>query len=125
MTFDIRRVTPVLRMYDVDRTKAFYGDYLGCTVDWEDGTPDGPMYLQLSRGAFVLHLSSHHGDGTPGGVVLVEVTGIRELHAELHSKGYRFMNPGIDDGPAPGMRCVDVIDPASNSIRFFERDAPT
>ena len=59
--------------------------------------------MQVSRGPLVLHLSSHHGDGTPGGAVLVEVTGIKELHDELHTKDYRFMNPGIEPGPVENM----------------------
>lgn len=122
MAIELRQVTPVLRMYDVDRSKAFYVDYLGCTVDWEDGDATaGPVYLQVSRGPLVLHLSSHHGDGTPGTVVLVEMTGIEELVESLHATGYGFMNPGIDDGPGPNMRSTSVIDPASNVIRFFER----
>jgi catechol 2,3-dioxygenase-like lactoylglutathione lyase family enzyme len=124
MAIELRQVHPVLRMYDVERTKAFYVDYLGCAVDWEDGdASSGPVYLQVSRGPLALHLSSHHGDGTPGSVVLVEVTGIEELVASLHATGYGFMRPGLDDGPAPGMRSTEVIDPASNRIRFFERPA--
>jgi Glyoxalase superfamily protein len=76
----------------------------GCTVDWEEGDPpETPAYLQVSRGPLVLHLSAHHGDGTPGGVVLVEVRGIRELHEELHGKGYQFMNPGLEPGPGEHM----------------------
>ena len=68
----------------------------------------------------MLHLSSHHGDGTPGGVVLVEVTGIKELHDELHTKDYRFMNPGIEPGPVENMLSMELIDPFSNLVRFFE-----
>jgi Glyoxalase superfamily protein len=41
---------------------------------------------RLLRGPLVLHLSSHHDDGTPGDVVLVEVTGIKELHEELQPR---------------------------------------
>jgi len=118
---DVVAVRPVLRFFDEAVTKAFYVDWLGFSVDWEDAAEGGPRYLQVSRADLVLHLSSHHGDGTPGAVVLVEVTGVRELHAELQAKGYRFMNPGIGDGPAPGMISTEVIDPASNRLRFFER----
>lgn len=110
-------------MYDIERTKAFYLDFLGCALDFEDGDPDGPVYMQVSRGPLVLHLSSHHGDGTPGSVVLVEISGMDELIAGLHATGYPFMHPGIDDGPGPGMRSTELIDPASNLIRFFERPA--
>jgi ribosomal-protein-alanine N-acetyltransferase len=117
----VSRVVPILRMFDVEATKQFYVDYLGCTIDWEDGAEEaGPNYLQVSRGGLVLHLSSHHGDGTPGTAVLVYTDGVAELHAELHGKGYPYMNPGLGDGPVPGSREMAVIDPSSNVIRFFE-----
>jgi hypothetical protein len=116
------QITPVLRIFDVPLAKSFYVDYVGCAVDWQDGDESsGPVYMQVSRGSMVIHLSTHHGDGTPGGVVLVEVRGIKDLHSELHSKGYAFMNPGLDPGPGERMLSVTVIDPFSNIIRFFER----
>ena len=119
---EILGVTPVLRIFDVALATAFYVDYLGCAVDWQEGDPpDSPVYMQVSRGPLVLHLSSHHGDGTPGGVVLVEVRGLAELHAELHGRGYRFMNPGLDPGPGERMLSTELIDPFANLIRFFER----
>jgi catechol 2,3-dioxygenase-like lactoylglutathione lyase family enzyme len=30
-------VVPILRMFDLPATLRFYRDYLGCTVDWQDG----------------------------------------------------------------------------------------
>ena len=112
-------VIPTLRMHDVAVAKRFYVEWLGCALDWEDGSEDGPVYLQVSRPGLLLHLSSHHDDGTPGTVVLVEVTGIEALHAELTARPYAFFNPGI--GPHPAGRVMEVIDPSSNRLRFFER----
>ena len=66
-----------------------------------------------------LHLSSYSDDGTPGTVVLVVVHDLDELHAELHGRDYPFANPGIEPGPGGG-RELQVIDPASNRIRFYE-----
>lgn len=111
---------PILRMTDVAATTRFYVDYLGFRLDWQDGEGDGPVYLQVSRGDAVLHVSSHHDDGTPGTAVLVELRGLDALHAELRAKRYPFFNAGIGDGPAGG-REMTVIDPASNRVRFFER----
>jgi len=74
---------PILRMHDVDAARRFYVDYLGCSVDWRDGEGDHPVYMQVSRGTLVLHLSSHHGDGTAGAAVLIEIRGLDDLHAEL------------------------------------------
>lgn len=115
-------VVPILRMFDVPATLRFYRDYLGCTVDWQDGDGVGPTYLQVSRGALVLHLSSHHDDGTPGGAVLVEATGLADLHAELRAKGYRFLNPALEAGELGHE--MTLIDPASNRLRLLERAAP-
>jgi hypothetical protein len=70
----------------------------------------------------VLNLSTHHGDGTPGGVVLVEISDIKGFHRELHSKDYPFMNPGLDEGPGEKMLSTELIDPSGNLIRSFERD---
>jgi catechol 2,3-dioxygenase-like lactoylglutathione lyase family enzyme len=112
-------VVPILRMYDVAATIRFYVDYLGCSLDSQDGDGDRPVYLQVSRGGMRLHLSSHHDDGTPGTAVLVVVGNLDALHAELHQRGYPFLNPGIGPGPGNG-REMQLIDPASNRIRFYE-----
>src|SRR5258708_31129722 len=79
-------VVPVLRMYDVRATIRFYTEYLGCSLDWQDGEGDRPVYLQVSRDGMRLHLSSHHDDGTPGTAVLVVVRNLDALHAELHKR---------------------------------------
>ena len=112
-------VVPILRMFDVAAAKRFYLDYVGCTLDWQYGEGDQPVYMQVSRGDLVLHLSSNHDDGTPGSAVLIETRLVAELHAELHAKDYPFLNPGIE--PAPGGREMQLIDPFSNRLRFFER----
>lgn len=77
----------------------------------------------MSRGPLRLHLSSHHDDGTPGTVVVVEVRDVRALVAQLHERDYPFMNPGLEEGPGPNMLSTQVIDPSSNRIRFFQRNA--
>ncbi|MFL5922910.1 MAG: glyoxalase superfamily protein [Gaiellaceae bacterium] len=111
---------PILRMFDLQATRRFYVDYLGCTLDWQEGGGgDCPAFMQVSRGPLVLNLSSHHGDGTPGGVVLVFVDEVEALHKELHAKDYPFMKPGIE--PHGSGREMVLLDPASNQIRFFER----
>lgn len=60
----------MLRIFDLDRAREFYVDWLGFTVDWEHRFDDtAPLYMQVSRDEVVLHLSEHSGDGTPGTVV--------------------------------------------------------
>ena len=54
--------------------------------------------------------------------MLVEIRGVDALHAELREKGYPFLNPGVGPGPGGG-REMQLIDPASNRLRFYERPA--
>ena len=118
-TIEVSALVPILRMFDVEATLRFYVEYLGCTLDWQDGGGDAPVYLQVSRGGLRLHLSSHHDDGTPGTAVLAVTRGLDALHAELRTREYPFLNPGIEPGPGSGREMV-LIDPASNRIRFYE-----
>jgi ribosomal-protein-alanine N-acetyltransferase len=122
MSVSFGPVVPILRMFDLGLTTAFYCGYLGCQIDWQDGAEGGPVYLQVSRGELVLHLSSHHDDGTPGGAVLIETRDVSTLHEELHATGYQHMLPGIE--PHGRGKEMVLIDPASNRLRFFERTSP-
>ena len=120
MRFD--RVIPVLRIFDVGKAKEFYVDYLGMTIDWEHRfEPQFPLYMQVSRGGLVLHLSEHHGDGTPGSVVTVDTAEVASLHAELRSKQYRHLNPGLETDEI-GTHLF-LLDPFGNTLRFNERPA--
>lgn len=124
MVFTAQAVVPILRIFDESRARDFYIGYLGCVVDWEHRfAADAPLYMQVSRGGLKLHLSAHHGDGTPGHVVYVAVTGVRELHAELQAKDYPYLAPGLDDSPgdADGGVCLTLLDPFGNCLRLDER----
>ncbi len=116
------RVIPVLRIFDTDKAKEFYVTYLGMTVDWEHRFEPGlPLYMHVSRGGLALHLSEHHGDGTPGTVVYVDTTGVADLHAELQTKAYAHLNPGLETDEM-GIHLV-VLDPFGNTLRFNQRPA--
>nr|WP_266364504.1 glyoxalase superfamily protein [Tellurirhabdus rosea] len=65
-------VTPILRIFDYAKTKEFYVDFLGFTIDWEHRFEENmPVYLSVSSGPVTLHLSEHHGDGSPGARVRI------------------------------------------------------
>ncbi len=120
MELSFERVVPVLRIFDVDKAREFYVDYLGFTVDWEHRFDEGlPLYMQVSRGSLVLHLSEHHGDGTPGSVVYVDTQGVRAYHAELRSKEYRYLRPGIKVDEIG--TCLSLLDPFGNMLRLNEK----
>ena len=111
---------PIFRMFDIEKAKEFYVDYLGFTVDWEHHFEENtPAYMQVSRAGLTLHLSEHHGDACPGSTVFVWMTGIVELHREITSKGYKYLRPGIET-TFYDSKAVEVIDPFGNRIRFNE-----
>jgi catechol 2,3-dioxygenase-like lactoylglutathione lyase family enzyme len=121
MPLMIQRVVPVFRIFDLEKAGDFYIGFLGFSLDWEHRLDaDSPVYCQISREAFQLHLSEHHGDGTPGGVVFVQMKGLDAYHKEITAKRYRYLRPGIEDRPW-GMREMTVIDHFSNRIRFSEK----
>jgi catechol 2,3-dioxygenase-like lactoylglutathione lyase family enzyme len=123
MAESVQRVVPVFRVFDLEKARGFYLGFLGFALDWEHRFEPGmPLYMQVSRGAFQLHLSEHHGDGTPGSVVLVQMQGLDGFHREIMGKDYRYMRPGIEEQPW-GMREMTVTDPFGNGIRFSEKTA--
>lgn len=111
---------PILRIFSVEKAKEFYVDYLGFSVDWEHRfDARSPIYMQITRRGLTLHLSEHHGDGCPGSTVFVWMTGIEEYHQELTGKNYNYLRPGIET-MFYDAKCVEVIDPFGNRIRFNE-----
>ncbi|KAM4054677.1 hypothetical protein HRG_005500 [Hirsutella rhossiliensis] len=123
MNIEFHSVIPILRIFDIAKADEFYLDYLGFRVDWDHRFDEkAPLYRQISRGGLRLHLSEHHGDGSPGVQVRVMMGGLTEYHAELAATEYRYMRPGIEEGPAPGSREMGVIDPFGNQIKFCQDD---
>ena len=114
------RVTPILRILDLAKADEFYLDFLGLTVDWDHRFDENaPLYRQVSRGDLILHLSEHHGDGTPGARVRVAMRDVADFQAELLAKAYRYMRPGLERTPWKTLE-TGVIDPFGNHIRFYE-----
>ncbi len=113
-------VTPILRMFDIAKAREFYLGFLGFEVLFEHRFDDGaPLYMAVSRDGCELHLSEHHGDGSPGISVRVEVEDIAALHRELIGKAYRYARPGLEETPW-GTREISVADPFGNRLHFFE-----
>jgi len=120
MPIQMLRTIPILRIFDIDKAKAFYVDFLGFQIDWEHRFDESsPLYRQVSRAGLTLHLSEHHGDACPGSTVFVWMQGINEFHSEITGKGYRYLRPGVEE-TFYGARCMEVIDPFGNRIRFNE-----
>ena len=113
-------VVPILRMFDVEKAREFYVGFLGFTWDWQHQFEPGlPVYAQVSRAGLALHLSEHHGDGSPGAAVMIHMQGIEAFHAELLAKKYRYARPGLETQPWKA-RTVTVTDPFANRLTFSE-----
>jgi hypothetical protein len=121
MTIDFQRTVPIFRIFSLEKAREFYLDFLGFKVEWEHRfEPDAPVFMQISRGGFAINLSEHHGDGTPGSIVYVYMTGVKALHRELIDKNYRHNRPGLQQQEW-GMTELTVTDPFNNRITFGER----
>ena len=115
--------TPILRIFDEARAREFYVGFLGFKIDWEHRFEPGlPLYLQVSRGGCVLHLSEHHGDCSPGAAMRIETADLDGLLAELLAKAYKFARPGIEETPW-GSRDLSVKDPFGNRLTFTSSSA--
>ncbi|SDY00462.1 glyoxalase superfamily protein [Citreimonas salinaria] len=110
---------PIFRSYDEAKARDFYIDWLGFEVSFEHRfAPELPLYMGVQRAGFVLHLSEHHGDATPGSTAFVRMTGIEDFHDEILARPNRNNRPGLDRMPW-GLQ-VEVTDPFGNRIRFCE-----
>ena len=120
MAIKLLRSIPILRIFSVEKAREFYLDYLGFSVDFEHRFHENaPLFMGVSRGGLQIFLSEHHGDGTPGTYVRVDVVGLDELHAELGAKRYKYMNPAIQEQEW-GQRELTVYDPFGNRLIFSE-----
>jgi len=114
------KAIPILRIFNVEKAKEFYLNYLGFKLDWEHRFEPGfPVYMQVTRGDLVLHLSEHHGDACPGAAVFVKMKGIDAFHRELTEKQYDYLRPGIETTEY-NAKLITVLDPFGNKIRFNE-----
>ncbi len=114
-------IVPVLRIFDINKTKEFYVDWLGFTIDWEHRFGENfPLYMQVSKGNIKLHLSEHHGDCCPGAKVMIQVSGgVADYQASLAAKDYRYYKPGLEKRPWGSLE-MGVTDPFGNRLIFTE-----
>lgn len=111
---------PIIRIFDETKAKEFYLDFLGMSLDWEHRfEEDYPIYMQVSRGDLIFHLSEHSGDCSPGSKTFVNTDDIEGLYQEVNSKDYRYSRPKIKKA-AWGDKVFEVTDPFSNRILFNE-----
>ncbi len=112
------KVIPVLRIFDLDKAREFYIDWLGFKIDWQHRYGDDfPVYMQVSRGDIILHLTEHHGDACPGAKVFIRFPDLIAYHTDLLARKYKYNRPGLEDAPW-NAKAMEVSDPFGNRIVF-------
>ncbi|MRX51409.1 VOC family protein [Paracoccus sp. S-4012] len=115
----ITETAPVLRIFDEALARGFYLDFLGFTVTFEHRFhPGAPLYLGITLGGAVLHLSGHYGDASPGATVLLRCAGLGNFQQALLARDHPHCRPGIEQ--QPWGREMTVTDPFGNRLRFLE-----
>ena len=117
-------ITPILRIFDVDKAVEFYVNWLGFKIDWEHEFEPGttPKYIQVSLRDIILHLSEHHGDASPGSHVQInDFKDLKAYQKGLIDKKYKYGRPGLK---VPEWNkneiTMTVHDPFGNKISFSE-----
>lgn len=112
-----QRATPVLKVADYPRARAFYEDVLGYTVVEEGGDP--ARFGIFERGRSVLFVDAWNGPPTPvpgAWDAYIHVTGIDALCASLGAAGAPITRQ--PETTVYGMREFEVTDPDGNVICF-------
>lgn len=110
---------PILRIFDEEKAKDFYLGFLRFAVDWEHRFGDDfPIYLQVSQGDCVLHLSEHHGDASPGAHLRITADDIDTFATGLREKTYKYAKPGDPEDKPWGTKEITLTDPFGNRLTF-------
>lgn len=116
----MQQVIPALRITEYARSRKFYVDGLGFTVEGEHRfEPHLPVFMTITREGMTLYLTQHTGDCPMGGLVHLFVSDVDAWHTELQGKKVR-----IHEAPSesiPGLRDMTVLDPDGNQIRICTR----
>jgi uncharacterized glyoxalase superfamily protein PhnB len=114
------KVAPLIRIFDENKAKEFYIDFLGFSIDFEHRHFEGaPLYMQIRKGDCLLLLTEHYGDCTPGCAINIETDELKSFHEELKKKQYKYANPGIKEMPW-GSKNMTISDPFGNRITFTD-----
>ena len=115
--------TPRLRSFDEPKTREFYIDFLGFKSTYEHRFGENfPLYMELQRDDCIIILSEHHGDGCPGGSLLITVEDIKAFRDELIKKDYKYAKPEICETEWNSDE-MGISDPFGNRLTFQESKA--
>lgn len=113
-------IIPLLRMFDEEKAKEFYVDFLGFKITWEHRFEDDfPLYMEIIQGSWVIHLTGHHGDCCPGSAIMLQMKGVEKYQQELLAKKYKHSRPSCDKTEWNTIE-MNISDPFGNKLTFYE-----
>ena len=116
----MQKVIPTFRITDYEKSKSFYIDGLGFSIDWEHRfEPDFPVYMQIARDGLSLQLSEHTGDYQAGGLVNLFVENVDDWYNDFQSRGVSVKERPNES--IQGLRGMTVVDPDGNKISIWTR----
>jgi len=116
----MNRIAPLVRIFDENKAKEFYLDFLGFKLDFEHRHfENAPLYMQVIQDNCTLLLSEHYGDGSPGITIAIELDNLDEYHQRLSEKNNKYVKPSIQKMPW-GSRNMTIHDPFGNKITFTD-----
>ncbi len=119
MSIRFNGVTIIFNVADIERTRAFYGEYLGIQFERYD-EEDGSAYLMTKIGQEV-DLMVFKGDPKPGNtpnvVFGLNDGGIDTLIERLAAVGVEIVTPVSE---APGGWFADFRDPDGQIVSFYQ-----
>lgn len=119
MSIRFNGVTIIFNVADIERTRAFYGEYLGIQFERYD-EEDGSAYLMTKIGHEV-DLMVFKGDPKPGNtpnvVFGLSDGGIDTLIERLAAVGVEIVTPVSE---APGGWFADFRDPDGQVVSFYQ-----
>lgn len=115
------RIIPILRIFDEAKAMEFYIDWLEFTIDWTHRfEQNSPLYMQISKGNMVIHLSEHHGDSVPGIKLFIPCKeGLEDFQKMLLDKKYKYYRPGLERAFWNAVT-MEVGDPFGNKLLFSQ-----
>ena len=115
-----KQIIPIFRIFDEDKAKEFYIDFLGFKVDFEHKfEEDFPIYMQISKGNWYIHLSEHHGDCCPGSAIMLEMKDVQKYQEELLAKKDKNSRPSFEKTEWNTIE-MSISDPFGNKLIFYE-----
>ncbi len=119
MSIRFNGVTIIFNVADIERTRAFYGEYLGIQFERYD-EEDGSAYLMTKIGQEI-DLMVFKGDPKPGNtpnvVFGLNDGGIDTLIERLAAVGVEIVTPVSE---APGGWFADFRDPDGQVVSFYQ-----